>query len=186
VRLPDIVISESPWRAADGRQARIPAGRGSSCASRTSSGARSTRRFRPSTPCRGVSPRCPSGSAISSSPMLGRSSESRSREPGCVMPPAARRTGSGGASPALCAAPLRAGANPAANASPHLTWPKVFHRPRNRGNSRDPLFHRLSVAYGLSFDARNIGGISSPGEAPNLPPQPRRRFDDHYISKDQM
>jgi hypothetical protein len=50
----------------------------------------------------------------------------------------------------------------------------------------DVLFHRLSVAYGLSFDSPNIGGISSPGETPDLPPPPRRRIDDDYISKDQV
>ena len=32
-------------------------------------------------------------------------------------------------------APLRAGANLAANPSPSMTWPKVLHHPRNRGNS---------------------------------------------------
>ena len=59
VQRPDIVISETPWRAAAGRPNHIPAGRGSSGVSRTSSGARSTRRCRPSTPCRGVGPTLP-------------------------------------------------------------------------------------------------------------------------------
>ena len=51
----------------------------------------------------------------------------------------------------------------------------------------DALFHRLSVAYGLSFDTFNIGGISPPHSTPDVPPprSPRPR-DDRFISKDQV
>jgi hypothetical protein len=45
---------------------------------------------------------------------------------------------------------------------------------------------RGSVAYGLSFDAINIGGISSPKETPDVPRPPRRRSEDDFISKDQV
>jgi hypothetical protein len=48
------------------------------------------------------------------------------------------------------------------------------------------LFHRLSVAYGLSFDALDIGGISPPGEIPDIPPPTPRRWEDEFISKDQV
>lgn len=54
----------------------------------------------------------------------------------------------------------------------------------------DALFHRLSVAYGLSFNAPDIGGISPPHETPDvLPPPPPRRpgpEDPPFISKDQV
>lgn len=50
----------------------------------------------------------------------------------------------------------------------------------------DSLFHRLSVAYGLSFDALDIGGISPPHESPDLPPPRRRGPGDRFISKDQV
>jgi hypothetical protein len=50
----------------------------------------------------------------------------------------------------------------------------------------DLLFHRLSVAYGLSFEAHNIGRVSAPHENPDLPPPPRPENDDRFISKDQV
>jgi hypothetical protein len=50
----------------------------------------------------------------------------------------------------------------------------------------EALFHRLSVAYGLSFDALNIGRVSPPQETPDIPPPPRRGTDDSFISKDQV
>ena len=48
------------------------------------------------------------------------------------------------------------------------------------------LFHRLSVAYGLSFDALNIGKVSPPHTSPDLPPPRRRDHGDRFISKDQV
>ena len=50
----------------------------------------------------------------------------------------------------------------------------------------DALFHRLSVAYGLSFDTLNIGEVSPPHTSPDLPPRQRRDFGDGFISKDQV
>lgn len=50
----------------------------------------------------------------------------------------------------------------------------------------EALFHRLSVAYGLSFDALNIGRVSPPHETEDVPPPPRRRIEDAFISKDQV
>jgi hypothetical protein len=50
----------------------------------------------------------------------------------------------------------------------------------------DSLFHRLSVAYGLSFDALDIGGISPPHESPDLPRPRRKDPEDRFISKDQV
>jgi hypothetical protein len=50
----------------------------------------------------------------------------------------------------------------------------------------DTFFHRLSVAYGLSFGALDIGAISSPHDIPDVPPPTRRRFEDSFISKDQV
>ncbi|MGH7389677.1 MAG: hypothetical protein ACREM3_09510 [Candidatus Rokuibacteriota bacterium] len=48
------------------------------------------------------------------------------------------------------------------------------------------LFHRLSVAYGLSFDALNIGRVSPPHESPDLPPPRKRQTEDRFVSKDQV
>jgi hypothetical protein len=50
----------------------------------------------------------------------------------------------------------------------------------------DALFHRLSVAYGLSFQSFNIGGISPPHASPDVPRPPRRDPGDGFISKDQV
>jgi hypothetical protein len=50
----------------------------------------------------------------------------------------------------------------------------------------ETLFHRLSVAYGLSFDAVDIGGVSRPGDIPDITPPARLRWEDGFISKDQM
>lgn len=50
----------------------------------------------------------------------------------------------------------------------------------------DALFHRLSVAYGLSFDALNIGEVSPPHRSPDLPPPRRRDHGEDFISKDQV
>src|SRR3989442_15825580 len=71
--------------------------------------------------------------------MPARSSGSRSRAPGCVMPRAGLPTGSVGASPGPFAGLLRDGAKRGANALTSMVWPKVFHRPRNRGNSKMAL-----------------------------------------------
>jgi hypothetical protein len=54
------------------------------------------------------------------------------------------------------------------------------------GDIGDLLFHRLSVAYGLSFDALNIGRVSPPHVIPDLPPPRKRSLDDRFISKDQV
>jgi len=64
-RFHDIVISEMPWHPGGGRRSRIPASRGSSCASRTPSGAPSSRRAPSTTPCPGVGRPCPNGFATS-------------------------------------------------------------------------------------------------------------------------
>jgi hypothetical protein len=50
------------------------------------------------------------------------------------------------------------------------------------------LFHRLSVAYGLSFNAPDIGRISAPHETPDVPPPPRQRPrpEERFISKEQV
>jgi hypothetical protein len=50
----------------------------------------------------------------------------------------------------------------------------------------EALFHRLSVAYGLSFDALDIGRISPPGKIPDIPPPQRRLWEADFISKDQV
>lgn len=50
----------------------------------------------------------------------------------------------------------------------------------------EALFHRLSVAYGLSFDALDIGCISPPGEISNIQGPPPRQWADDFISKDQV
>ena len=50
----------------------------------------------------------------------------------------------------------------------------------------DNLFHRLSVAYGLSFDAPNIGSVSAPYESPDVPQLQKRRIEQDFISKDQV
>jgi hypothetical protein len=50
----------------------------------------------------------------------------------------------------------------------------------------DGLFHRLSVAYGLSFESFDIGGISPPYENPDISPRRRRDPGDRFVSKDQV
>jgi hypothetical protein len=50
----------------------------------------------------------------------------------------------------------------------------------------DAMFHRLSVAYGLSFDALDIGEISPPHEISDLPRLARRETSDSFVSKDQV
>jgi len=50
----------------------------------------------------------------------------------------------------------------------------------------EALFHRLSVAYGLSFDALDIGSISPPGEIADIPRPRPRGWEDDFISKDQV
>ncbi len=110
-RFHDIVISEMPWHPVGGRRSRIPASRGSSCASRTPSGAPSSRRAPSTTPCPGVGRPCPNGFATSRSLMRAKSSASRSRARRSAHPQGAPRAGSGGASPRRSVAPLRDAAN---------------------------------------------------------------------------
>ena len=51
----------------------------------------------------------------------------------------------------------------------------------------DGLFHRLSVAYGLSFMVWDIGGMSPPHEIDDVsPPLPPRDIGDNFVSKDQV
>ncbi len=48
------------------------------------------------------------------------------------------------------------------------------------------LFHRSSVAFGLSYDALNIGEITPPSEVDPIHPIAPRRFDHLYVGKDQV
>jgi hypothetical protein len=51
----------------------------------------------------------------------------------------------------------------------------------------ESLFHRLSVVYGLSFDAFNIGSVTPPGELEDIKPEAgKREYEKNYISKDQV
>ncbi|HWP56705.1 MAG TPA: hypothetical protein VNL14_02325 [Candidatus Acidoferrales bacterium] len=52
----------------------------------------------------------------------------------------------------------------------------------------DGLFHRLSVAYGLSFDAANIGSVTPPGKLEDIIPgsPPRRDYEANFISKEKV
>jgi hypothetical protein len=50
----------------------------------------------------------------------------------------------------------------------------------------ETMFHRLSVAYGLSFDALDIGEISPPNEIPDVPSPRRRDMTDRFVSKDMV
>jgi hypothetical protein len=65
---------------------------------------------------------------------------------------------------------------------------RTLPRPEHLVNTDigDSLFHRISVAYGLNFDALDIGAISPPHESPDLPPPRRRDPSDRFISKDQV
>jgi hypothetical protein len=104
--LPDIVISGMPCRSSDGLPDRTLAVVASSCASRTRSGALSSKRFSEITRSpAGVRP-CRSGSAISSLPTPVRSSASRLHVRRYVLGAAALRTGNAGSSPVPCAVPL--------------------------------------------------------------------------------
>jgi len=48
-------------------------------------------------------------------------------------------------------------------------------------------YHRLAVAYGLSFQYENIGTIIPPSEIDDIPPDPpRKRYEERFISKDMM
>ena len=53
------------------------------------------------------------------------------------------------------------------------------------GDIRDGMADRLSVAYGLSFDRLEIGGITPPHEIEDVTPM-RRRARREQISKDQV
>jgi hypothetical protein len=49
------------------------------------------------------------------------------------------------------------------------------------------LFHRLSVAYGLSFDTFNIGSVTPPKEMEDIKVELRKRdYEKAYVSKDQV
>lgn len=51
----------------------------------------------------------------------------------------------------------------------------------------ESLFHRLSVAYGLSFDAFNIGSVTPPDELEDIKVEADRRdYEKDYISKDEV
>ena len=51
----------------------------------------------------------------------------------------------------------------------------------------EQLFHRLSVAYGLSFNAWDIGGISPPRAIDDIPgPDTAPDIGDRFVSKDQV
>jgi hypothetical protein len=50
----------------------------------------------------------------------------------------------------------------------------------------DRMFHRVSVAYGLSLGSLDIGDVWPPSASPNIPPPPRRDYGTGYISKDQV
>jgi hypothetical protein len=50
----------------------------------------------------------------------------------------------------------------------------------------------MVVAYGLSFSSVDLGGddgtsgLIRPQDVPDVPPPPRRRMDDRYVSKDMV
>jgi hypothetical protein len=50
----------------------------------------------------------------------------------------------------------------------------------------ETLFHRLSVAYGLSFDALDIGEITPPNEIADVPSARPRDMTDRFVSKDMV
>lgn len=65
---------------------------------------------------------------------------------------------------------------------------RVLPKPERLANDDviEEIYHRLSVAYGLSFDALDIGEITPPGEIEDIP-RPRRRDPDiGFVSKDQV
>jgi hypothetical protein len=65
---------------------------------------------------------------------------------------------------------------------------RVLPKPTQLANEDvgDAMFHRLSVAYGLSFDALDIGKISPPHEISDLPRPRRRDPGEGFVSKDQV
>jgi hypothetical protein len=51
----------------------------------------------------------------------------------------------------------------------------------------ESLFHRLSVAYGLSFDTFNIGSVTPPGELEDIKVEARKQdYEGKFVSKDQV
>jgi hypothetical protein len=50
----------------------------------------------------------------------------------------------------------------------------------------ETMFHRLSVAYGLSFDALDIGEIAPPNTISNIPSPGQRIMTDRFVSKDMV
>jgi hypothetical protein len=51
----------------------------------------------------------------------------------------------------------------------------------------DNLYHRLSVAYGLSFEAFNLGSVSAPSALEDIVPEKSKsEYESRYISKDQV
>jgi len=97
MRLCDIVISETRWQSLEGLRQLILADKGFSCAFRTPSGERSSRRYGESMLLRAVARRFPSGFVTWWLLTPASCSRSRSRVQLCVACQEAPRTGSGGA-----------------------------------------------------------------------------------------
>ena len=97
MRLCDIVISETRWQSLEGLRQSILADKGFSCAFRTPSGERSSRRYGESMLLRAVARRFPSGFVTWWLLTPASCSRSRSRVRLCVVCQEVPRTGSGGA-----------------------------------------------------------------------------------------
>jgi hypothetical protein len=158
----DIMISEIPWHLGGARRSRIHASKASLCASRTPSGARSSRRCTLITRSRVVGHPYLNGFVTSWSLTPVRSCVSRSRARRYAPPQAAPRTGSGGAWPRPCGAPLRGDGSRAVAELLNMqgVCPKVLNPPRNRVNPTFPPTRRPRGDPGTA--ARSSCGSSAP------------------------
>jgi hypothetical protein len=74
----------------------------------------------------------------------------------------------------------------------NYAWSKLRTSPLELPADLEPLGNdgsrlpRMVVAYGLSFSSVNLEGLVRPQDIPNVPPPPRRRMDDRYVSKDMV
>lgn len=51
----------------------------------------------------------------------------------------------------------------------------------------ESLFHRLSVAYGLSFDTFNLGSVTPPGDLEDIEVESKKRnYEQNFVSKDKV
>jgi hypothetical protein len=146
--LPDFLISDNRWRSADALRCPIHDVTGSTCASRTPSGARWSERSQPNTPSPHADPPLPKPSvtwwSLTPAPCSGLTSRGRR----CATQRVASRTGSAGAWLEPFVLPHHADASGVHETRRYqIDWvrrlPQTNTPPRNRGRSKPPIKGRV-------------------------------------------